>query len=105
MLQSHGLLQEGNHQPEGSLTVRVYLSIKPLVISLDFKIILLVNKALNSLRHKYVSDLLACYKSSRPLRLDGTGLLSVPRVKTKRGEEAVGFYACHLMTKLSDYWM
>lgn len=58
-LQSHGLQQEDNHQPEGFLTIKVYVSIKPLVITLDFKILLLVNKVLNRLRHEYISDLLA----------------------------------------------
>lgn len=32
----------------------------------------------------YISDLLPCYEPSRPLRLLGTDVLSVPRDKTKR---------------------
>uniref|UniRef100_A0A3Q3NAT9 DNL-type zinc finger n=1 Tax=Labrus bergylta TaxID=56723 RepID=A0A3Q3NAT9_9LABR len=34
----------------------------------------------------YISDLLINYEPSRPLRSSGTGLLSVPRVRTKHGE-------------------
>ena len=46
-----------------------------------FKILLLVCKALNGLGPKYISNLLLCYELYRPLRLSGTGLLSVTRVK------------------------
>ena len=50
---------------------------------MDFKILLLVYKALNT---RYISDSLVCYEESRCLRLSGMGFLSVRRVETKRTE-------------------
>ena len=69
---------------------------------IDFKILLLVYKALNGLGPKYISDLLVRYEASRPLRSSGTGLLSVPRIKTKHGEAAFSFYAPRLWNKLPE---
>ena len=43
---------------------------------------------MNGFGPNYISDLLPCYEPSRPLRSPGTGLLIVPKVRTKRGEVA-----------------
>lgn len=59
---------------------------------IDFKILLLVYKALNDL------NTLQC-EASRPLRSSGTGLFSVPRVRTKKGEAAFSIYAPRLWNK------
>ena len=42
---------------------------------IDFKLLLLVYKALNGLGPQYISDLLLRYEPSRPLRLSGTACL------------------------------
>ena len=51
----------------------------PVYQRIDFKIRLLVYKALNGFGPKYISDLLPRYGPSRRLRSSGTGLLSVPK--------------------------
>ena len=71
----------------------------PVSQRIDFKILLLVYKALNGLGPKYISDLLLHYEPSRPLRSSGSGLLSVPRVRTKHGESASSFYAPYICQK------
>ncbi|XP_076578637.1 LOW QUALITY PROTEIN: uncharacterized protein LOC143315073 [Chaetodon auriga] len=67
---------------------------------IDFKILLLVYKALNGLGLKYILDLLTPYEVSRPLRSSGTGLLCVPRMRTKQSEAAFSYYAPHLWNTL-----
>ncbi|XP_068571421.1 uncharacterized protein [Cebidichthys violaceus] len=74
----------------------------PVQQRIDFKILLLVYKALNGLGPKYISDLLLPYVPSRPLRSSGTGLLSVPRVRTKHGEAAFSFSAPHIWNKVPE---
>lgn len=49
-----------------------------------------------------MSDLLLCYEPSRPLRSSGSGLLTVPRVRIKRGEAAFSFYAPFNWNKLPE---
>lgn len=62
----------------------------PVSFRIDFKVLLLVFKCLNGLGP---SDLLLSYQPSRNLRSSGTGLLTVPRVKTKtHGEAAFSHY-------------
>ena len=60
----------------------------PVCFRFDFKIILLVFKALNGLGPSYLTNLLLSYEPSRTLRSSGTGLLTVPRVNTKNYGEA-----------------
>lgn len=55
----------------------------PVCQRIDFKILLVVYKALNGLEPKYISNLFVYYETSRPLRASATGLLSVTRMKTK----------------------
>ena len=74
----------------------------PVCQRIDFKILLLVYKALNGLGPKYITDLLTNYEPSRPLRSSGTGLLTVPRVRTKHGEAAFSYYAPYIWNKLPE---
>ena len=46
---------------------------------------------------QYISDLLPRFDPSRPLRSSGSGLLSVPRVRTKHG-----CYVLHIWNKLPE---
>ena len=75
----------------------------PVSQRIDFKILLLVYKALNGLGPKYIQDLLVPYEASRPLRSSGTGLLCVPRTRTKQSEAAFSYYAPHLWNKLPEH--
>lgn len=47
-------------------------------------------------------DLLLRYEPSTPLRPSGTDLLTVHRLKTKRGEAAFSFYSPHIWNKLPE---
>ena len=58
----------------------------PVCQRIDFNILLLVYKALTGFGPKYISDLLPQSEPSRPRRSSGTGLILVPRVRTKHGE-------------------
>ncbi|KAK7879696.1 hypothetical protein WMY93_033597 [Mugilogobius chulae] len=60
----------------------------PVTQRIDFKTVLLVFKSLHGLAPKYISDMLVRYEASRTLRTSGTGLLLVPRVRTKHGPES-----------------
>lgn len=71
----------------------------PLCIYLDFKILMLVYKALYGFRPKYISDLLQHYVPSRTLRLSGKDPLSVPRRKTRHGEAAFSYNAPYIWGK------
>ena len=42
------------------------------------------------------------YEPCRPLRLAGSELLVVPRVKTKRGEAAFSFYVAQMWNTLQE---
>ena len=74
----------------------------PVCHRIDFKILLLVYKSLNGLGPKYISELLPRYEPSRPLRSSGSGLLIVPRIKTKHGKAAFSHYATDSWNKLPD---
>lgn len=69
----------------------------PVSQRIAFQISPLVYKVLIGIRPEYISVLLLLYEASRPLRSCGTGLHSVPRIKTKQGEAAP-----HLWKKLPD---
>ena len=45
------------------------------------------------------ADLLPRYEPSRPLRSSGTGLLSVPGLKTKHEEAVFSYYAPHIWNR------
>ncbi len=64
--------------------------------------LLLVHKSLNRVGPTYLSDLLTQYEPCRPLQSAGSGLLTVPRIKTGRGEAAFSFHAAQLRNKLPE---
>ena len=72
----------------------------PVSFRIDFKILLLVYKALNGLGPSYIADLLPRYEPPRLLRSAGSGLLDVPRIKSKHGKAAFGHYAPSSWNKL-----
>uniref|UniRef100_A0A3P9BKS9 Reverse transcriptase domain-containing protein n=3 Tax=Maylandia zebra TaxID=106582 RepID=A0A3P9BKS9_9CICH len=74
----------------------------PVRQRIDFKVLMLAYKALNGLGPKYINDLLTQYEPSRSLRSSGSGLLSVPRVRTRHGEAAFSFYAPYIWNKLPE---
>ncbi len=75
----------------------------PVRFRIDFKVLLLVFKCLNSLGPSYLSDLLLSYQPSRTLRSSGTGLLTIPRVKTKtHSEAAFSHYGPYLWNSLPE---
>ena len=75
----------------------------PVCFRIDFKVLLLVFKCLNGLGPSYLSDLLLSYQPSRILRSSGTGLLNVPRVRTKtHGEAAFSHYGPQLWNSLPE---
>ena len=74
----------------------------PVGQRIDFKVLLLVFKSLHGLGPKNIVELLHNYKPSRCLRSSGTGLLSVPRVKTKHGKAAFSYYAPTIWNKLPE---
>ena len=56
---------------------------------IDFKVLLLVFKALNGHAPSYIADLLTPYSTARTLRSSNSGLLVVPQPKLKsRGDRA-----------------
>ena len=70
---------------------------------IDFKVLLLVFKCLNGLGPSYMSDLLLPYQPSRTLRSSGTGLLEVPKVRTKTyGEASFYYYGPRLWNSLPE---
>ncbi|XP_048113258.1 uncharacterized protein LOC125303492 [Alosa alosa] len=73
----------------------------PVSFRIDFKVLLLVSKALNDLAPVYISDLLSPYLPSRPLRSSDSGLLVTPRVRTNtHGEAAFAHYGPALWNSL-----
>jgi len=73
----------------------------PVCFSIDFKVLLLVFKCLNGLGPSYLSDLLLSYQPSQILKSSGTGLLVIPKVRTKtHGEAAFSHYGLHLWNSL-----
>ena len=75
----------------------------PVCFRIDFKILLLVFKALNGLSPSYLSDLLLTYKPSRTLRSSDRGLLLIPKVRTKtHGEAAFCHYGPRLWNSLPE---
>ena len=75
----------------------------PVCFRIDFKILLLVFKALNGLSPSYLSDLLLTYEPSRTLRSSDRGLLLIPKVRSKtHGEAAFHYYAPRLWNSLPE---
>ena len=74
----------------------------PVKQRIDFKILMLVYKALNGLGPKYMTDLLIRYEPTRALRSSGTGLLKIPRARTRQGEAAFSVYAPNIWNGLPE---
>ena len=75
----------------------------PVCFRIDFKILLLVFKALNGLSPSYLSDLLLNYEPSRTLRSSDRGLLLIPKIRSKtHGEAAFYYYAPRLWNSLPE---
>lgn len=73
----------------------------PVRFRIDFKILLTVYKSLNGLGPKYITDMLEQYNPTRSLRSSDSGLLVVPRVKSRQGEMAFSYYAAKCWNQLS----
>ena len=73
----------------------------PVVFRIDFKILLLVYKALNGLAPSYLYNCLHRYVPTRPLRSSSADLLEVPTMTYKKyGEAAFCFYGPTAWNKL-----
>ncbi|KAI5090418.1 mitochondria-eating protein [Silurus meridionalis] len=91
---------------------RKYLHITPILSSLhwlpvkfpiDYKLLLLTNKTLNSSTPMYLSSLLTRYNLSRSLRSQNSGLLVVPRIaKSTKGGRSFSHLALKLWNSLPD---
>ena len=74
----------------------------PVRFRINFKVLLLVFR-LNGLGPPYLSDLLLPYRPSRTLRSSGTGLLTIPQVRSKtHGEAAFSYYGPRLWNSLPE---
>ena len=58
----------------------------PIKFRIQFKVLLLVYKALNGLAPKYIKELLVPYKPRRHLRSEAKGLLDEPLTRLKFGD-------------------
>ncbi|KAL2088141.1 hypothetical protein ACEWY4_016969 [Coilia grayii] len=66
----------------------------PVSYRIDFKVLLLVFKAVNGLAPCYIADALSSYTPARALRSADAGLLRIPNAPPKRiGESAFSYYA------------
>ena len=65
----------------------------PIKFLIQFKVLLLVYKALNGLAPKYIKELLVPYKPRRHLRSEAKGLLDEPRTRLKFGDRAFSISA------------
>ncbi|KAI5097846.1 hypothetical protein C0J45_11573, partial [Silurus meridionalis] len=82
---------------------RKYDHITPVLISIDYKILLLTYKALNALTPQYLSELLYQYNPSRSLRSQNSGLLVVLRIaKSTKGGRSFSHLAPKLWNSLPD---
>lgn len=61
-----------------------------------------VYKSLHCLALKYISDMLDSYEPPIGVRSSGTGLLLVPRVRSKHSEAAFEFHAATIWNSHSD---
>ena len=75
----------------------------PVSNRIDFKVLLMVYKSLNSQGPAYITDFLPSYTPSRSLRSSTAGLLDIDKIKKpkkKIGEAAFFFYAIQLWNTL-----
>ena len=75
----------------------------PVRARIDFKVLLLVHKALHDKAPKYIIDMVKRYIPNRPLRSAGTERLLVPQARTKTyGEASFSHYAPKLWNTLPE---
>ncbi len=74
----------------------------PVRTRIDFKILLLVYKALHGLAPRYITDMLTTYTPARTLRATGSGNLLIPHTRSKEGEAAFSVYAPQKWNTLPD---
>lgn len=75
----------------------------PVCFRIDFKILLMVFKCLRGLGPSYLSELLLSYEPSRTLRSSGTGLLVIPKARTRTfGEASFQHYGPRLWNSLPE---
>ena len=73
----------------------------PVKIRIDYKILLLIYKALNGNAPQYISEMLTVYQPARELRSSSFGQLVVPRTKLKTvGDRAFSVYGPRLWNNL-----
>ena len=75
----------------------------PIKFRIQFKVLLLVYKALNGLAPKYIKELLVPYKPRRNLRSEAKGLLDEPRTRLKFGDRAFSISAPRLWNALPQH--
>ena len=75
----------------------------PIKFCIQFKVLLLVYKALNRLAPKYIKELLVPYKLRRHLRSEAKGLLDEPRTRLKFGDRAFSISAPRLWNALPQH--
>ena len=75
----------------------------PIKFRIQFKVLLLVYKALNGLAPKYIKELLVPYKPRRHLRSEAKGLLDEPRTRLKFGDRAFSISAPRLWNTLPQH--
>ena len=75
----------------------------PIKFRIQFKVLLLVYKALNGLAPKFIKELLVPYKPIRHLRSEAKGLLDEPRTRLKFGDRAFSISAPRLWNALPQH--
>uniref|UniRef100_A0A3B1J4V1 Reverse transcriptase domain-containing protein n=1 Tax=Astyanax mexicanus TaxID=7994 RepID=A0A3B1J4V1_ASTMX len=74
----------------------------PVIYRIDFKVLLIVYKSLNSSCPEYITDLFREYRPTRSLRSMAKGHLVEPRVRSKHGEAAFSYYAAYNWNRLPE---
>ena len=75
----------------------------PIKFRIQFKVLLLVYKALNGLAPKYIKELLVPYKPRRHLRSEAKGLPDEPRSRLKFGDRVFSISAPRLWNALPQH--
>ena len=75
----------------------------PIKFRIQFKVLLLVYKALNRLVPNYIKELLVPYKPRRHLRSEAKGLLDEPRTRLRFGDRAFSISAPRLWNALPQH--
>ena len=75
----------------------------PIKFRIQFKVLLLVYKALNGLAPKYIKEHLVHYKPRRHLRSEAKVLLDKPRTRLKLGDRAFSISAPRLWNALPQH--